>query len=287
MKKTNLKKITTFAATAAGAAIIAAGSLGAAAPVMAAPAAYISQTAAKTAALNHAKVTASKISNFEIELDKERTGVYYEIEFDANGYEYDYKINAKNATVVKSEKKVIRTKNNSKNITTTAAKATTQTKVNYISKDKAKTIALAHAKVASNKITGYKIEFDKERNVSYYDIEFTANGYKYEYDVNAVTGKIIKSEKKAVRRVNQSKTVTKTTPVSAVKTNYIGEAKAKAIALAHAKVAANRAYSMKCKLDREKGVYVYEVEFKSGRYEYEYDINATTGKIIKCDKDFD
>lgn len=284
MKLLKIKKVITFAAAAAGAVVITTGATGATTPVIAAPVtatdSYISRTEAKTKALNHAKVNASKITNYEIELDREKNGVFYEVEFDANGYEYDYKINAKTGTIVKSEKKVIKTKTTTKPASskTTTAKTTTA----YITKDKAKIAALKHAGLKASQITGYKIELEKEKNNVIYDIEFTANGYKYDYDINAVTGKVIKSEKKAVK-----KTTAKPAAATTAKVSYIGEAKAKSIALNHAKVAANKAYAMKCKLEKEKGVYIYEVEFKSGRYEYEYDINAATGKIIKFDKEFD
>ena len=36
----------------------------------------------------------------------------------------------------------------------------------------------------------------------------------------------------------------------------------------------------KAKLDREDGIYVYEIEFYVGNYEYEYEINAVDGKIM-------
>lgn len=284
MKLLKIKKVITFAAAAAGAVVITTGATGATTPVIAAPVtatdSYISRTEAKTKALNHAKVNASKITNYEIELDREKNGVFYEVEFDANGYEYDYKINAKTGTIVKSEKKVIKTKTTTK---PASSKTTTaKTAVAYITKDKAKAAALKHAGLKASQITGYKIELEKEKNNVIYDIEFTANGYKYDYDINAVTGKVIKSEKKAVK-----KTTAKPAAATTAKVSYIGEAKAKSIALNHAKVSANKAYAMKCKLEKEKGVYIYEVVFKSGRYEYEYDINAATGKIIKFDKEFD
>lgn len=36
-----------------------------------------------------------------------------------------------------------------------------------------------------------------------------------------------------------------------------------------------------CELDRENGTIVYEIEFKANGYEYEYDINAMTGDVVK------
>ncbi|HCE34134.1 MAG TPA: peptidase, partial [Clostridiales bacterium] len=38
-------------------------------------------------------------------------------------------------------------------------------------------------------------------------------------------------------------------------------------------------------LDFDDGIYVYEVEFVSGGYEYEYEIDAKTGRILNFEKE--
>ena len=40
-------------------------------------------------------------------------------------------------------------------------------------------------------------------------------------------------------------------------------------------------------VDRDDGVTVYEVSFKSGNLEYDYEINAATGAILKAESDRD
>ena len=40
-------------------------------------------------------------------------------------------------------------------------------------------------------------------------------------------------------------------------------------------------------LDRGDGRWVYEIEFREGRIEYEYAVNASSGKIVDYDKDWD
>lgn len=64
----------------------------------------------------------------------------------------------------------------------------------------------------------------------------------------------------------------------------IGNAKAESIALSHAGINKDQVYFFECKLDRENGIKVYEVEFDYGGYEYEYEVNAVTGKIISVEK---
>ena len=39
--------------------------------------------------------------------------------------------------------------------------------------------------------------------------------------------------------------------------------------------------------DRDGGRWVYEIEFREGRTEYEYAVNASSGKIVDYDKDWD
>ena len=67
--------------------------------------------------------------------------------------------------------------------------------------------------------------------------------------------------------------------------SFIGESKAVSIALEHAHVDESLAKNLKCKLDVENGIKVYEVEFHFSVYEYEYEINALTGKVIKAEKE--
>lgn len=68
---------------------------------------------------------------------------------------------------------------------------------------------------------------------------------------------------------------------------YIGEAEAKKAALTHAGVSEQDISFYKMDMDVEKGVMVYEIDFKCGGYEYEYDIDARTGDIVKRQKERD
>ncbi len=43
----------------------------------------------------------------------------------------------------------------------------------------------------------------------------------------------------------------------------------------------------KCELDYEHGRKVYEISFYQGGYEYEYEVDAATGRILKFEKDWD
>ena len=64
----------------------------------------------------------------------------------------------------------------------------------YITLDKAKDIALAQANVNAADAVFEDKEFDFDDGIAIYELEFTAGGSEYEYDVHAVTGKVLKGE---------------------------------------------------------------------------------------------
>lgn len=66
--------------------------------------AKISKDDAKRIALENAAVSESDIFDYEIELDYERGILSYEISFETKDFEYDYDINAKDGTIINSEK---------------------------------------------------------------------------------------------------------------------------------------------------------------------------------------
>lgn len=67
---------------------------------------------------------------------------------------------------------------------------------------------------------------------------------------------------------------------------YIGEEKAKTIALSHAGLTEGQVRFIKSKLDFDDGRWEYDVEFYTDTYqEYDYEIDAVTGAILKFDQD--
>lgn len=67
----------------------------------------------------------------------------------------------------------------------------------------------------------------------------------------------------------------------------IGENQAKKIALSHAGVSADKVSQYEVELDVENGIKVYEIQFKASGHEYEYDINAATGAVVKYHREVD
>ena len=68
---------------------------------------------------------------------------------------------------------------------------------------------------------------------------------------------------------------------------YIGRQAAIRAALAHAGFQEADVYRLKCELDREDGLMVYEIEFKKAGFEYDYDVDAKSGAIGRSKKERD
>lgn len=161
----------------------------------------------------------------------------------------------------------------------------------YIGEIKARDIALRHAGVSEGDLTGYEIELDADWGVMVYDVDFKAGGYEYDYEIHAVDGSIVKSEKEldddyVPPKAGQNGAAASNNSGTASE-GAISEARAKEIALDHAGVSANDIRGYESELDRDDGVTVYEVEFKANGYAYDYKVHASTGVILKSEKEWD
>ena len=231
----------------------------------------IGKDKAKSIALEHAGVSASKASNVKVELDEGK----YEVEFRYNNYEYDYEINAYSGKILSHDKEYDAPPE-TKPVETT--KATEAAKV-VIGKDKAKSIALDHAGVSASKASNVKVELDDGK----YEVEFRYNNYEYDYEINAYSGKIL-SHDKEYDAPPETKPVETTKATEAAKT-LIGKDKAKSIALDHAGLSASEVRGLEVDYDKDDGIPIYEVEFESGKLEYSYEIHGYTGKILSREVD--
>lgn len=148
----------------------------------------------------------------------------------------------------------------------------------YIGEDEAKAVALEHSGVAESEASFVKLARYDKRGVVRYDLEFLTASRKYSYEIDAVTGKVLSHHSKSLKRPGAP---------SDGGAEYIGFEKAKAIALTHAGVADSDVRKYESELDRENGRMIYEIEFVSGRMEYEYEIDAVTGDILDWEKERD
>jgi len=145
--------------------------------------------AALEAALDHAKLDISTVVVYGVSREKDDGVLYYEVEFLHGMQEYEYEINAYTGAV--ESWKTVREKNAAPAAASQAAVAETE----YISLADAKEAALSHAGYREHETTDMKAELEIDRNKVVYDVEFWAEGYDYEYKVDAVSGLIIMVEK--------------------------------------------------------------------------------------------
>lgn len=143
-------------------------------------------------------------------------------------------------------------------------------------------------KIALKEVDGeiLKAGKDKDDGITYYDFTIVTDTEKYEVEVNAENGKVLKVEKDDDYVPTQSNTTDQTNQnTNDQSTTQITAEKAQEIAM-------NKVGSgtlVKCELDYDDDTqkYKYEIEIKDGRIEYELDIDAVSGEIIKYEQDHD
>lgn len=247
----------------------------------------------------------AKISRTEF--DFENGHFVYDVEFIADGKEYEYQIKSSDGTILKKdvEQKSPRkpapgskvekpteapsatpqpsapAQQNGQN-PTKASKASGQ----RISLADAKAKALADAGLSESAVSFIKQKLDYDDMTLVYDIEFYTSTHEYEYEINALTGAIHdKSIEKLHIRPSTKPTVAENQGGNSA--SYIGLDKAKELALSRAGLALGDVVMQKAKLEYDDGRVVYEIEFRKGMTEYDISINAFTGNIIEFVKEID
>ena len=169
----------------------------------------------------------------------------------------------------------------------------------YIGVEAAKSAAFAHAGLDAAQVTMGEVDFDYEDGRMVYELEFYANGAEYEYDIDASTGAVVKSSQEGGRTQTgsgagsggasgnvSSGAGSGTAQSGAGGTSAdIGREAALAAALNHAGVSQDQVYDLEVKQEYDDGRLEYEIEFKTGGWEYEYTISATDGAILDYERD--
>lgn len=243
------------------------------------PASLISMEQAQTAALDAADIDAADAEVSSATLDEVAGVTCYKVEFTSGDHTYAYSINAESGEVLEAS---YRDKNaapadSTQTDTTTASGATTtpaqttpstNTSTGAVTEAKAQEIALAHAgiKAADATITKSKLDYDDGRQI--YEIEWYANGAKYDYEIAVATGEIVNSGYEAKTVVGTGNSAT------------VSEATAKQTALARVSGATEKDI-YEWKLDYDDGRPEYEGKIIYGGTEYEFTIDAASGNVTE------
>ena len=135
-----------------------------------------------------------------------------------------------------------------------------------------------------------EVDSELDESPAHYEVELHTQWGEFEYLVDAYTGKVLSGQKDLLATVsaqNETARPSGQKPAPSGAAQDIGYARAKSIALNHAGVSESKAYDMDIELDEEDGKLVYEVEFKSSGMEYDYEIDAATGTILKQEAERD
>ena len=163
---------------------------------------------------------------------------------------------------------------NQNNIIANNASNSTVNSNNKITIEEAKSIALKHSNLDESQVSFIRSEYDFDNGIEKYEIEFYCNNNKYEYEINAKTGDIISYDYDIEKHLTSQQINDKIT---------IEEAKS--IALKHSNLDESQVSFMKAKYEFDDGIGKYEIEFYYNFKEYEYEINASNGEIIKYKMD--
>ena len=166
-----------------------------------------------------------------------------------------------------------------------------------LTEQEAAALALDHAGLREEEVTGLKVRLDRDDRHRHWEVQWRCGDWEYDYDIS-LEGKVLEWDRdyEPVRKDTSTKpTEPKPTepapteppagePGQTERTGITAD-RAAAIALAHAGFTADQVRSLTVEADLRDRVPHYEVEFREGRWEYEYEIHAETGEILSVEKD--
>ncbi len=165
----------------------------------------------------------------------------------------------------------------------------TQSNQSYIGEEKAKAIALEHAKISENEISFVLSRLNFDDGIAEYEVEFWNGLTEYDYEIDAITGEIRSYDYDMESNISvpQSPPSNNDIKESAALSQDVTQEQAKSIALQDADINDNDINYIKCEFDYDDGNPEYEVEWKIGNMEYEYTISAVDGSILERDIELD
>lgn len=211
----------------------------------------ISKKEAEDIALSDAGLTSSSVSALRSHKDRDDGTFVYDVSFRAGDKEYEYEIEISDGFI--SEKKW----------------ETYKGKRGYdvnIESSEALSAALINAGVKD--YSNQRVHLDSDDGQMVYEVEFSSSSSYYKYKINAADSSVVEKSVKNYR--SQSST-------------SISEKEAVSLVLSRVDGASED--DMYIYKEYDDGRLVYKGELWSGRYEYEFEIDASTGRFLEWDKD--
>lgn len=195
----------------------------------------------------------------KVKLDYEKGSFLYEIEFFAEGNEYEIEISAADGTILDIEIDAEKTNGGLHS-------------GQFITREEAVSKVLEQAGEGAFLL---EVDIDKEylngQKRYFYEIEVKVNGREVEYYVDAITGEVTLNGEYEGNPANPTPALT--------------QQQALQIALDDFRLTADQITRQKIKLEREDGRLCYEIKLYVGNVEYKMSIDANSGLIIEREID--
>ncbi|HIY00327.1 MAG TPA: PepSY domain-containing protein [Candidatus Blautia faecipullorum] len=212
--------------------------------------------------LEDAGIDEKDVKRSRVELDYDHGELTYDVEFYTESEEYDYEIDAKSGKILSADREI------EKDFRSGDSGAEAE----YTEED-ALRIAREDAQLKEKDIDKSRVELEHDDGFLIYNVEFYVGNEEYDYEIDASTGRIMDVDYEIEDDFLDSGS----------EDVGISEAEAEKIALEMVPGASSDDLHMK--LERDDGRLIYEGDIRYDGMEYEFEINAESGKIISWESE--
>ena len=259
---------------------------------------YVTLEQAEQIALDKVDDKSAEITYYEVELTYKDP--HYDFEVTTNNRKYEIEIHGITGEILEYEVEKI----NGDKIKKTKIKDDKVKSNNgrFISKDEAKMAALEHINNKTAHLAGFEIQLEKD--IPHFLVAVKTSTHKYIMKIEAETAKVydviksreandddddkndykIRGNSDKINKDNKGKSQKKENNTPVVKVKYI--TKEEAIEIALAKIG-RKAILEEIEFEKDDNPPIYEIEMYDKDYEYEIEIHAISGAILKYERDED
>lgn len=213
--------------------------------------AQITRDEAEAIAIKDSGIPASSVEYMRSSLDWEHGERVYDVEFYADGVEYDYEIALSDGKILSFDSEAERIRHTRSS--------------DELSRNDALLLALENAGYSEDEVGRIKVEKDRDDGYAVYEIEFRTSDYEYEYEISGEAEILSYSiEKRGRVRTVRDAAIMDRSEAEGVITSYLPEG----------------VEIMRFERDYDDGRYTYEAKAFSDGIEYEVEIDAVSGELI-------